>query len=194
MTETAVRSAPDAPVSPDAPDAPVSRVSPDAPVSREVAEVADSVIDLMRSFSRTRARMLAAAAHDVEWSARILLRCVANDGPMRASAVAECLQSDPSTVSRQVASLVKDGLLERRADPVDGRASLLVTTDKAGEVLAEHDKIRLQHFAQMLEDWNERDLRRFAALLAQFTRDFENANHDLGGRLIHRTAVQGSND
>ena len=74
-------------------------------------------------------------------------RCVHNEGPMRAGALAECLQSDPSTVSRQVAALVKDGLLERRADPADGRASLLVLTAKADAVLAEHDRIRLDYFA-----------------------------------------------
>ena len=173
-------------------------VRPDAatetPASPEVVEVADSFIDLMRSFNRARSRMLAAAAHDVEWSAHVLLRCVANEGPMRASAVAECLQSDPSTVSRQVAALVKDGLLERRADPVDGRASLLVTTAKAAEVLADHDRIKMQHFARMLENWSEGDLRRFAGLLAQFTRDFETANNDLGGRFLNRAGQQGRND
>ncbi len=164
----------------------------DAAVAPEVVEVADTLVGLMRSFSRTRARMLAAAAHDVEWSAHVLLRCVANDGPMRSSAVAACLQSDPSTVSRQVAALVKDGLLERRADPIDGRASLLVTTVEAAEVLAEHDHIRLQHFARMLDGWSERDLRRFGALLAQFTRDFERANIEMNPqRFIARTTQHG---
>ena len=60
-----------------------------------------------------------------------MLKCLQTEGPLRAGALADCLQSDPSTVSRQVAALVKDGLLERRADPDDGRASLLVLTDAA---------------------------------------------------------------
>jgi DNA-binding MarR family transcriptional regulator len=79
-------------------------------------------------------------------------------------------------VSRQVAALVKDGLLERRADPEDGRASLLVLTEKADAVLRDHDEIRNQHFAQMLAEWNERDLRRFANLLRRFRHDFEAAS------------------
>ncbi|HET8583833.1 MAG TPA: MarR family transcriptional regulator [Jatrophihabitans sp.] len=142
----------------------------------EVAEVADNVAALMRSFGKARARLLAAAEHDVEWSAHMLLKILHNEGPMRAGAVAECLRSDPSTVSRQVASLVKDGLLERRSDPDDGRASLLVLTDKADAVLAEHDRIRNEHFAQMLDDWSDTDLHRFAALLQRFTRAHEAAN------------------
>ena len=169
-----------------------------AAVAPEIAEVADSVVALMRTFHRVRTRMLAAAAHDVEWSAHVLLKSLASEGPMRASALAECVRSDPSTVSRQVASLVKDGLLERRADPIDGRASLLVLTPRADEVLAEHDKIRLQHFARMLDDWPERDLRRFAALLHRFTTDFESANQDaLNGQLaarMHAHDQQGRTD
>src|SRR5664279_3483631 len=100
------------------------------PSREDVVAVADTFMSLMRSFNRAKARMLAAAQHDVEWSAHMVLRCLANDGPMRSSALADCLQSDPSTISRQVAAMVKDGLLERRADPEDGRASLLVLTPK----------------------------------------------------------------
>jgi DNA-binding MarR family transcriptional regulator len=139
----------------------------------DVAAVADNFVTLMRSFNRVRARMLAAAADNVEWSSHIVLRCVANDGPMRAGALAEAIQSDPSTVSRQVATLVKDGLLERRSDPEDGRASLLVVTERAEAVLAEHDEIRLNHFANLVEDWSATDLRRFAALLGRFALDFD---------------------
>jgi DNA-binding MarR family transcriptional regulator len=158
------------------PDTAMRAEHPVTDASDEVVAVTDTFIELVRSFSRARARMLAAAVHDVEWAARVVLRCVANDGPMRASAVAECLHSDPSTVSRQVAALVKDGLLERRADPMDGRASLLVTTPRADVVLAEHDKIKRQHFAQMLSGWDTADLRRFSELLARYTADFEAAN------------------
>ena len=137
--------------------------------SDEVAAVADTVVRLMRSFGKARARMLAAAAHDVEWSSHILLKCLANEGPMRAGTLAEVVQSDPSTVSRQVAALVKDGLLERQADPADGRASILVLTKKADAVLAEHDRIRLEFFARLLDGWSTADVHRFAKLLDRFT-------------------------
>jgi DNA-binding MarR family transcriptional regulator len=41
---------------------------------------------------------------------------------------------DPSTVSRTVATMVSHGLVERRADPYDGRATMLALT-RAGEAL-----------------------------------------------------------
>jgi DNA-binding MarR family transcriptional regulator len=142
----------------------------------DVAAVADSFVQLMRTFVRTRSKMLAAAQHDVEWSAHVLLRTLALDGPMRAGALAERVESDPSTVSRQVAALVRDGLLERQADPEDGRAALLVLTPKADAVLREQNDIRLQHFAAMLDDWDADDLRRFAELLERFTADYDVAS------------------
>jgi DNA-binding MarR family transcriptional regulator len=143
----------------------------DAPVPDDVRELANTFFDLVRTANRIRTRWLAAAAHDVEWSAHVLLKAVAGNGPLRAGALAECVHSDPSTVSRQVAALVKEGLLERRADPEDGRASLLVVTDRGANVLGEHDEIRLRHFAGMLEDWSERDVHRFVMLLRRFADD-----------------------
>ena len=166
---------------------------PDAPQRADVVAVADNFITLMRTFNRTRARILAAAAHDVEWSAHVLLRCIHNEGPMRASAVADCLQSDPSTVSRQVATLVREGLLERRSDPGDGRASLLALTHKADAVLAEHDLIRLEYFARMLDGWSDDDLRRFAEMLSRFAEAYEAADGDwINDRIATRSGRAGS--
>lgn len=143
-----------------------------------VAAVADNFVGLMRSFNRARDRMLAAAADDVEWSSHILLNVLRKGGPMRAGAIAEGLQSDPSTVSRQVAALVRDGLVERRADPDDGRASLLVLTAKADGVLAEHDQRRLEFFATVLDGWTDADVRRFADQLGRFSEAYEAASTD----------------
>jgi DNA-binding MarR family transcriptional regulator len=98
---------------------------------------------------------------------------------MRAGALAECMHSDPSTVSRQVAALVKDGFIERQADPADGRASILVLTPKADAVLDAQWQQRRQHFATMLGDWSEVDLTRFAALLQRFTEDFNRTSNKL---------------
>jgi DNA-binding MarR family transcriptional regulator len=160
----------------------------------DVAAVADNLITLMRTFTKARARLVAAAEHDVEWSAHLLLKCIGNnDGPMRAGAVAEYLQADPSTVSRQVAALVRDGMLERRADPADGRASLLVLTPKAEEVLAEHDQIRLEYFAQMLDGWSDTDLSRFAGLLSRFAETYEATSGNwIPERIANRSARAGS--
>ena len=64
-----------------------------SPAREDVVAVADTFVTLMRSFTRAKARMLAAAKHDVEWSSHIVLRCLANDGPMRSSALAGVLRA-----------------------------------------------------------------------------------------------------
>jgi DNA-binding MarR family transcriptional regulator len=139
----------------------------------DVVTVADELFRLAGAFHRMRQQFLAAADHDVEWSAHTVLRFLSRHGPARAGTVAEALMADPSTISRQVAALVRDGLVERRADPVDGRASVLGLTASGASVIAEHDEIRYRHFDEMLGDWDESDRTRFAELLARFTNDFE---------------------
>ena len=142
-------------------------------VKGDVAELATVFSDLMRTFIRARRQFLAKAKHNVEWSAQLVIACVVNEGPLRASVLAEIVESDPSTVSRQVAQLVKDGYLERRADPDDGRASLLVPTERGLDLHREHLRVRNSHFARMLGEWGEGDLRQFSALLRRFTADYE---------------------
>jgi DNA-binding MarR family transcriptional regulator len=143
-----------------------------------VAAVADNLVRFARAFGRAKARMLAAASRDVEGSAHIILKHLQHEGPMRAGTVAETLHSDPSTVSRQVAALVKDGLLERRSDPQDGRASLLVLTDPGRALLADHDRLRLDYFAYLLDDWTDDEIRDFAAKLDRFNSAYEAVDHD----------------
>lgn len=152
---------------------PATPLSPAGEPSEEIRAVADGMVELMRAFTRARAQFIAAAAQDVEWSAQLVLKCLAGVGrPLRSGAIADLLQSDPSTVSRQVATLVKDGMLVRQADPDDGRACLLALTPKADEVLREQDHIRKEHYGRMLADWSEHDLRTFADLLRRFTDAF----------------------
>lgn len=145
----------------------------DGPGQDEVTRVADSVIDLLRTVRRSKARLLAAAGDDVESATQMLLRTVAGEGPIRASALAASVQSDLSTVSRQVAALVGRGLLERRADQFDGRASLLAVTAAGREVIAEHEQGRQQFFEEVLAGWTADDRRQFAGLLERFTASYE---------------------
>jgi DNA-binding MarR family transcriptional regulator len=144
----------------------------DAPSMDDIAEVSATFSYLMRTAYRARQQLLARAKHNVEWSAQLLVSTVVNDGPLRSSTLAELLENDPSTVSRQVAQVVKDGYLERRADPADGRATLLVATSRGRELYEEHVQMRHEHFRRMLAAWTGGDVRIFSDLLRRFTDDF----------------------
>jgi DNA-binding MarR family transcriptional regulator len=148
-----------------------------------VAAVADSVRDLVRAMRKSKARMTPDGRDDVESATHAVLHMVATGGPMRASELAGCVHSDLSTVSRQVAGLVADGLLERRADPVDGRASLLALTEAGEAAVAAREASRLAFFARVLDGWAEGDLRQFAGMLSQFTASYD---HELAAVVAER--------
>lgn len=89
-------------------------------------------------------------------------------GPQRAAALADLCQADPSTISRQVAELVRRGLVERQADPSDGRASLLAITDAGRELCERVRVLRRQLLATAVDGWTDDELATFAHLLGRF--------------------------
>lgn len=106
-------------------------------------------------------------------SAIILLKTLIATGPSRSSALAATVHSDPSTISRQVAALVRHGLVERRADQEDGRASLLAATP-AGIALLEEQRRRMGvSLARVVQHWSPDDLDRFVELFERFVDDHE---------------------
>lgn len=109
----------------------------------------------------------------IDRSAIVLLKSLLHLGPSRSRALAEAVHSDPSTVSRQVAALVKDGLVERRADPEDGRASLLAVTDRGVRLLEEQRARFALSIARMVAHWDPEDLDRFVELFERFLADHQ---------------------
>ena len=106
-------------------------------------------------------------------SALTLLATLASCGPSRSNALAEAVHADPSTVSRQVAQLVKGGLVRREADNEDGRAVVLAITDAGRDELDRWTQRRNQLFVDVIADWPEHDLEQFAELFERFVNDYE---------------------
>ena len=109
----------------------------------------------------------------VERAAYVLLARLVLEGPRRSNALAEAVRSDPSTVSRQVAALVRVGLVERRSDPDDGRASLLAATDEGHRVFEANRDLRNREITALTDGWDEEDRETLASLLGRFTSDLE---------------------
>ena len=151
-----------------------------------VASVTESFIDLQRTVRRSKARLLAAAGNDVESATHLLLHAVESEGPMRASALATSVHSDLSTVSRQVTTLVNRGLLERRADQLDGRACVLAVTDAGRTAIAEHEQGRQAFFDDVLTGWSTEEIRQFAQQLERFTAAYDHVHADRVSRRAGR--------
>jgi DNA-binding MarR family transcriptional regulator len=128
---------------------------------------------LSRLTERAHARHTARQNDGVERAAYLLLVMLVKHGPRRLSVLAEEVHSDASTVSRQVAQLVRLGLVERRPDPTDGRASTLAATEAGEQNVECKRRARNQAYTELLSNWTEGDRRRLYELLARFNDDFE---------------------
>lgn len=137
------------------------------------AELSTQVVRLVRQVGALKSQLGARKRHGIEWSSYVVLLHLVTRGPMRANALAEVLCSDPSTVSRQSAVLVEAGLVERRPDPDDGRAVQLVATDRGTALFATVRAEREALIADVLRDWDVRDVTALATLLDRFSTDLE---------------------
>jgi DNA-binding MarR family transcriptional regulator len=112
-------------------------------------------------------------------AAASLLAWLVKQGPSRQGELAECTFLDPSTVSRRISQLVQQGLVERRADPLDGRAVQLVPTVRGKEFFSILQVRREEVMNQVLSDWTSTDLSTLRALMRKFNDDFESYRDQL---------------
>ena len=88
-----------------------------------------------------------------------LLSRIREQGPMRPSALADCLYLDLSTISRQLQDLEGAGWVARQRDPHDGRASLVRITPRGEAVVLEAYAQRKQSLARLLASWTDDERR-----------------------------------
>ena len=110
---------------------------------------------------------------DLDRPSFMLLHTLDCVGPSRVTGLAAAVHSDPSTVSRQAAHLVDLRLVERRADPADGRASLLAITDAGTDLLARARQRRDERIASIIDSWPPAERAQFADLIDRFTAAYE---------------------
>lgn len=110
---------------------------------------------------------------ELDRSAYLLLRYLERKGPVGIKALADELQLDISTASRQTAALEAKGYVERLADPQDARVSLLRITGDVPAMLREVRRNRKEFYAKLLSEWPEEDCRMLGELLGKFNRTAE---------------------
>lgn len=158
--------------------APAAEETAAAPVTGDAGiDVADQVIHLVRTWSFLKAKMTATV--DPEIGSLFLIGRLIKEGPTRAKDLAEATCADQSTVSRQVAALVKAGLIERQADPDDGRASILVPTALGVERMNQHFANRGRALEPLLADWSGEERAQFVHLLRRFTTNLETRRDEI---------------
>lgn len=142
---------------------------PDARRERAMADV-ERQLTVVVQRARARWRRLAYAIHpDLQPIGYKLLAVLADGGPASAVHLVEELAIDKSTVSRQIAQLERLGLVQRTADPQDGRVRLLAATPAAVTRLAEVRRSSLADLRAQLDAWESGDLEALAELLTRLT-------------------------
>jgi DNA-binding MarR family transcriptional regulator len=128
-------------------------------------------IGLLLRRSRAISDRLARELHpDLDGAAYGLLALLQDAGPLRASTLVARLGLDKSTVSRQIASLVGLGLVDRAPDPVDGRAQVLTPSAEGAARLARIRDVRRARWEADMSDWPPEDVVALGELLARLNR------------------------
>jgi len=148
------------------PAAPAEDPTPVGELSQELSRHA-RILHMLKS------RTFAVSGFGLDHGALSVLFQIVKSGPIRQGELADCAMLDPSTVSRHVALLVRQGMVERRADPGDGRAVRLVATAKGLDVHTQVMARRDALFRDVLAGWPAEDVRDLTRRLRRLNDDFE---------------------
>ncbi|MCA0145821.1 MarR family winged helix-turn-helix transcriptional regulator [Blastococcus sp. LR1] len=146
------------------------------PLSPETRErLTLSIAQLVRTGRQISSRAATQMHDDLPSFGWPLLLPLERDGDLRCSALALRAGVDASVASRQVATLERAGYLQRRPDPLDGRASLLHITPRGLEALTASRALRSEWTGTALAGWDDDDAVRLADLVDRLLADVEAA-------------------
>lgn len=131
------------------------------------AEVEQELAMMFRRARKMSSSVATEVHPELDPASYSLLLMVADSGSLRAMDMAERIGLDKSTVSRQIAHLVRLDLLRRVPDPEDGRARLIQLSDTGRARLDEARKSRSRRLRADFAQWSTDDLHQFARLLGK---------------------------
>lgn len=95
---------------------------------------------------------------------------------MRLTDLAASIGVGKPSVSRQIAMLEQLGLVQKEADPLDGRAQSISLTEDGLRQLSAAQEARKKAFHQLMEDWNLSDLTTLGNLISQLNQTYTKDN------------------
>jgi DNA-binding MarR family transcriptional regulator len=130
---------------------------------------------LLRLLRRTQAIHVRTSSGDVllERSSYGILCLILDDGPQRLGTIAQTFTLDPSTITRQVQTVVNLGLAEKSVDPSDRRATLLSLTPEGQTAIEEARDYRRTMLGLVLQSWSDKERTDFGRALHRFNSTVE---------------------
>ena len=146
------------------------------PITPETRDrLTSTLAQLVRAGRHVSVRAATQLYGDLPSFAWALLVPLERDGYQRCSTLAARAEVDISVASRQLAALERSGLVDRRPDPQDGRASLISLTPAGADALASARDLRAEWSLTSLAGWDEADARQLSGLLDRLVSDLETA-------------------
>jgi DNA-binding MarR family transcriptional regulator len=109
----------------------------------------------------------------LDHSAYTLLSRIRLDGPMSIRQLSDAFGLDASTLHRQTAAMLAEGLVERIPDPEGGIARKFRITAE-GEYRLDHERQAITRgLDKILDSWTSEDVAAFADYLQRFNTDIE---------------------
>jgi DNA-binding MarR family transcriptional regulator len=140
------------------------------------SSIADTASQLRNAVVRTsrRLRQEAAAETGLSPATTAALASINRDGPLTPSELAEIERVKRPSMTRTLACLEREGLIERTPDPADGRSSLVAVNEAGRERLARLRRRKSAYLARRLRKLDPEDLAtiaRAAELLERMRED-----------------------
>ncbi|MFI6149183.1 MarR family winged helix-turn-helix transcriptional regulator [Streptomyces sp. NPDC051109] len=134
-------------------------------------EIADALGILLRRSTRTQLhrRLTEGMGEGLDELTYPVLSTLARTGPRSAADLAPDVGVDRSGVTRRASRLEAAGLIRREPDPADGRAHLLVLTERGRAAVAELRARLAARITESLSSWPPGEAERFARDLRRFT-------------------------
>jgi DNA-binding MarR family transcriptional regulator len=93
-----------------------------------------------------------------------VLECL-REGPMRLTDMAASLRLSPPSITRQVQSLEKKGLIVRTPDKTDGRATILSLSPRGAQAVSGMEVAVRGLLQRVVTEWSDEDLQQAAPVL-----------------------------
>ncbi|MCC9198190.1 MarR family winged helix-turn-helix transcriptional regulator [Arthrobacter sp. zg-Y820] len=142
--------------------------SPDPRQHEAAIETLEHALSVLWRRARSNSHKVAREVHpDMEPAAYGLLVLLQRQKAMRLTDIAASIGIGKPSVSRQIVMLESLGLVQKHADPEDGRAQTISLTREGSRALARTQAARKDLFRTLLEDWDEGDLVQLGSLLTK---------------------------
>jgi DNA-binding MarR family transcriptional regulator len=119
------------------------------------------------------ASLLRRPGFQLDRSAYLILTRLEMDAPFSLRELSEAFQLDISTINRQVAAMLKQGLVERVPDPDGGIARKIRASAKGLELVAADREQSQEGIGAVVADWTAADITQLSELISRFNMSIE---------------------